>query len=98
MIANRQLFHAHAFEYACALKDIDHRLTKPRHPWTTDVIDKSFLAETELICFCARATAWRRAGREARALPRSLYRRTSVAAPVRTRLGPRGFQPATNRA
>jgi hypothetical protein len=30
MIPNRQLFHAHAFEYACALKDIDHRLTKPK--------------------------------------------------------------------
>ena len=44
MIANRQLFHAHAFEYACALKDINHRLTKPKHPWTTDVIDKCFLA------------------------------------------------------
>ena len=25
---------AHAFEYACAVNDIDHRLTKPKHPWT----------------------------------------------------------------
>ena len=33
---------AHAFEYACAQNDIDHRLTKPKHPWTTDVIDKCF--------------------------------------------------------
>ena len=32
----------------------------------------------------ARVTAWRRAGREVGALPRSLYRRTSVAVPVRT--------------
>ena len=32
MIANRQLFHAHAFEYACALNDIDHRPTKPSTP------------------------------------------------------------------
>jgi transposase InsO family protein len=24
---------AHAFEYACAQNDIDHRLTKPNHPW-----------------------------------------------------------------
>jgi transposase len=38
-------------------------------------------------------TARRRAGREAQALPGSLHR--SVAAPVRTRLGPRGFQPET---
>jgi Integrase core domain len=43
MIAQRRLFHAHAFEYACALNDIDHRLTKPKHPWTTDEIDKRLL-------------------------------------------------------
>lgn len=29
-----ELFRAHAFEYACAQHSIDHRLTKPRHPWT----------------------------------------------------------------
>jgi hypothetical protein len=98
MIANRQLFHAHAFEYACALNDIDHRLTKPKHPWTTDVIDKCFLAGSELFSSRAWVTARRRAGREAQALPRSLHRRTSVAAPVRTGLGPRGFQPETKRA
>jgi hypothetical protein len=33
---------AHAFERACAENDIDHRLTTPKHPWTTDVIDKRF--------------------------------------------------------
>ena len=32
MIASRRLFHAHAFEYACALNDVDHRLTKPKQP------------------------------------------------------------------
>ena len=89
---------AHAFEYACAQSDIDHRLTKPKHPWTTDVIDKWFFAGSELFSSRARATAWRRAGREAQALPRSLHRRPSVAAPVRACLGPRGFQPATKRA
>ena len=98
MIANRKPFLAHAFEYACALNDIDHRLTKPKHPWTTDVIDKCFLAGSELFFSCARVTARQRAGREAQALPRSLHRRTSFAAPVRARLGPRGFQPATKRA
>ena len=40
MIANRQLFHAHAFEYACALKDINHRLTKPKHPWTNGQVER----------------------------------------------------------
>jgi len=93
-----ELVWAHAFEYACAQNDIDHRLTKPKHPWTTDVIDKCFFAGSELFSSRAWVTAGRRAGREAQALPRSLHRRTSVAAPVRTRLGPRGFQPETKRA
>ena len=89
---------AHAFEYACAQNDIDHRLTTPKHPWTTDVIDKCFFARSELFFSCAQVTARRRAGREAQALPRSLHCRTSFAASVRARFGPRGFQPATNRA
>ena len=29
-----EMFLAHAFEYACAQNHIEHRLTKPRHPWT----------------------------------------------------------------
>ena len=27
---------AHAFEFARAQNDIDHRLTKPKHPWPMD--------------------------------------------------------------
>jgi len=66
----------------------DERLAIERH-----------LREFFAVLSCgARVTAWRRAGREARALPRSLYRRTSFAAPVRTFFGPRGFQPVTKRA
>ena len=71
---------------------------KAQTSWTTDVIDKCFLAGSALFSSRAWVTARRRAGREAQALPRSLHRRTSVAAPVRTRLGPRGFQPETKRA
>ena len=88
----------HPFDRVCREHGIEHRLTKPNHPWTTDVIDKWFFAGSELFSSRARATAWRRAGREAQALPRSLHRRPSVAAPVRACLGPRGFQPATKRA
>jgi transposase InsO family protein len=87
----------HPFDRLCAEHGIEHRLTKPNHPWTTDVIDKCFLAGSELFSSRAWVTARRRAGCEAQALPRSLPRRTSVAAPVRTRLGPRGVQPATKR-
>ena len=90
-------FRGHPFDRVCQEHGIEHRLTKPNHPWTTDVIDKCFFAGSELFSSRAWVTAWRRAGREAQALPRSLHRRTSVAAPVRTRLGPRGVQPATKR-
>ena len=31
---------AHAFEYACATHNIDHRLTKPRHPWTNGQVER----------------------------------------------------------
>ena len=41
-MANGELFRAHAFEYACARNDIEHRATKAKHPWTTDVIDKGY--------------------------------------------------------
>jgi transposase InsO family protein len=40
MIANGKPFLAHAFEYACALNDIDHRLTKPKHPWTNGQVER----------------------------------------------------------
>ena len=40
MITNRKPVLAHAFEYACALNDIDHRLTKPKHPWTNGQVER----------------------------------------------------------
>jgi hypothetical protein len=88
----------HEYELYLALEDIDHSRTKTRSPQTTDVIDKCFLTGSALFSSRARATARRRAGREAQALRRSLHHRTSVAAPVRACLGPRGFQPETKRA
>ncbi len=39
-IANGERFWAHAFEYACATNDIDHRTTKPRHPWTKGQVER----------------------------------------------------------
>jgi len=35
-----EMFLAHAFEYACAQNHIDHRLTKPRHPWTNGQVER----------------------------------------------------------
>jgi len=88
---------AHIFDRVCSENAIEHRLTKIKHPWTTDVIDKSFLAGSAIFSRCARMTAWRRVGSEVRALPRGLYRRASFAASVRTFFGPREFQPETKR-
>ena len=39
-IANGELFRAHAFELACATADIDHRTTKPKHPWTNGQVER----------------------------------------------------------
>lgn len=36
---NGELFRAHAFEYACAKADIDHRTTKPKHPLTNSQVE-----------------------------------------------------------
>ena len=40
MIERKELFRAHAFEYACAVTGIDHRLTKPKHPWTNGQVER----------------------------------------------------------
>jgi len=32
-------FRCHSFELACADLDIEHRLTKPRHPWTNGQVE-----------------------------------------------------------
>src|ERR1700751_1959167 len=37
---NGHLFRAHAFEFACAKNDIDHRLPKPKHPWTNGQVER----------------------------------------------------------
>ena len=39
-IEKGEQFLAHAFEYACAQHHIDHRLTKPRHPWTNGQVER----------------------------------------------------------
>ncbi len=39
-MANGERFRAHAFEYGCARNDIDHRTTKPRHPWTNGQVER----------------------------------------------------------
>ena len=88
----------HPYELFLQLEGIDHRTTRVKRPQSTDVIDKRFQNGHAVFCSRARMTARRRAGYGVKALPRSLYGRSSFAAPVRAFLGPRGFQPATKRA
>lgn len=40
MKAKGILIRVHSFELACADLDIDHRLTKPRHPWTNGQVER----------------------------------------------------------
>jgi transposase InsO family protein len=40
MIANKELFRCHSFELACAENDVEHRLTKPAHPWTNGQVER----------------------------------------------------------
>jgi transposase InsO family protein len=39
-IAAGELFRAHGFELVWARNDIDHRLTKPKHPWTNGQVER----------------------------------------------------------
>ena len=88
-----EIFRAHAFEYACAQNHIEHRLTKPYHPWTTDEVEQSRSRELMLLSCCPRVTARRRAGHGVQVRPRSLHSRSSFAAPVGT-FDPRRVQPS----
>ena len=40
MLERGEPFWAPAFEVACARNNIDHRLTKPRHPWTNGQVER----------------------------------------------------------
>ena len=38
--AKGKRFRCHGFEGTCARLDIDHRLTKPNHPWTNGQVER----------------------------------------------------------
>src|ERR671912_165842 len=40
MRAQKVPFRCHSFEAACADLDVEHRLTKPRHPWTNGQVER----------------------------------------------------------
>ena len=40
MMARNEPFLCHAFEFACAELNVEHRLTKPRHPWTNGQVER----------------------------------------------------------
>ena len=40
MRAEKVPFRCHSFELACADLDVEHRLTKPRHPWTNGQVER----------------------------------------------------------
>ena len=40
MLARGDLLRCHAFDLVCVRNDIDHRLTKPKHPWTNGQVER----------------------------------------------------------
>ena len=40
LLAEQARFRYHSFALACAQNDIDHRLTKPHHPWTNGQVER----------------------------------------------------------
>ena len=48
MRADKVLFRCHSFEAAGADLDIEHRLTKPRHPWTNGQVERMEPDDQEL--------------------------------------------------
>ena len=40
LIAEKARFRCHGFVLACAQNNIDHRLTKPNHPWTNGQVER----------------------------------------------------------
>lgn len=39
-MAAGEVFRVYVFEYACAKADIEHRTTKPKHPWTNGQVER----------------------------------------------------------
>ena len=39
-LATGEIFRAHSFELACAKAGIEHRLTRPNHPWTNGQVER----------------------------------------------------------
>ena len=71
-IANGERFRAH-FELACAQNDIEHRLTKPRHPWTNGQVERMNRHQGR-----DRQALPLRQPRTAPAAPRRLHRRLQL--------------------
>ena len=66
-------FVTHMSGMRCREHGIEHRFTKINHPWTTDEIEQPFFQTGGLSFPGAWVTAWRRAGHEVKAPPRSLH-------------------------
>lgn len=52
-----RIYRWHSFAWACEQTQIEHRLTKPRCPWTADEVEQSLSARAVLFSVCPRVTA-----------------------------------------
>ena len=88
-------YRVHRFDQICRANGIEHRLTKPNHPWTTDEVEHP-LCRAVLFSARLRMTSRRRVGLEVKAWPRCLHCRSSFEASADTR-PPRLVQPSVSR-
>jgi len=88
-------YRVHRFDLICRANGIEHRLTKPNHPWTTDEVEYP-LCTAVLFSARLRMTSRRRVGLEVKAWPRCLHCRSSFEASADIRL-PRLVHPSVSR-
>ena len=42
-------YSGHMFDRVCRENDIEHRLTKPNHPWTTDEVEQPLSGDRAIL-------------------------------------------------
>jgi transposase InsO family protein len=91
----RRFLGPHIFDRVCIANGIEHRLTKPYHPWTTDEVEQPFMRRS---CYSVGSTGDRvtKSRAEVEARPRRPHSRSSFAASVGARR-PRRVHPSVIR-
>ena len=91
------IFGGHIFDRVCDQHGIEHRLTKPYHPWTTDEFEQPLFASGAIFLRRVGDCAAKSGARRWEPRRAAYDGRSSSAAPTRARRGPFGCQPPVRR-